>query len=96
VRRVRRARGCCPAHDGIAEVGGNLAYLAPERCLDLYRLAFNGEVRSSQTGRALAVLAHEAWHLRGERNEGTTECYALQSAVDIGRRFGSRTKEPAS
>jgi len=74
--------------DGIAEVGGNLAYLAPERCLDLYRLAFNGEVRSSQTGRALAVLAHEAWHLRGERNEGTTECYALQSAVDIGRRFG--------
>src|SRR6185295_1284596 len=74
--------------DGIAEVGGTLAYLAPERCLDLYRLAFNGEVRSSQTGRALAVLAHEAWHLRGERNEGTTECYALQSAVDIGRRFG--------
>jgi hypothetical protein len=74
--------------DGIAEVGGNLAYLVPERCLDLYRLAFNGEVRSSQTGRALAVLAHEAWHLRGVRDEGTTECYALQSAVDIGRRFG--------
>ena len=45
-------------------------------------------MRSSQTGRALAVLAHEAWHLRGVRDEGTTECYALQSAVDIGRRFG--------
>jgi hypothetical protein len=74
--------------DGVATVGGELAYLAPERCLDLYRLAFRDEVRSSQTARALAVLAHEAWHLRGVRDEGTTECYALQSAVELGRRLG--------
>jgi hypothetical protein len=74
--------------DGAAIVGGNVAYLTPERCYDLYRLAFRGEVSSSQTARALAVLAHEAWHLRGIRDEGTTECYALQSAVEIGRRFG--------
>jgi hypothetical protein len=63
--------------DGVAVVGGELAYLTPERCLDLYRLAFKGEVRSNRTGRALAVLAHEAWHLRGLADEGTTECYAL-------------------
>ena len=74
--------------DGVAAVGGNLAYLTPERCLDLYRLAFKDEVRSSQTARALAVLAHEAWHLRGVRDEATTECYALQSAVEIGQRLG--------
>jgi hypothetical protein len=74
--------------DGVATVGGELAYLTPERCLDLYRLAFEGEVRSSQTARALAVLAHEAWHLRGIRDEGATECYALQSAVALGRRLG--------
>ena len=74
--------------DGAAAVGDDLAYLAPERCLDLYRLAFDGDVRGSQTGRALAVLAHEAWHLRGVRDEGTTECYALQSGVEIGRRLG--------
>jgi hypothetical protein len=74
--------------DGVAAVGGNLAYLTPERCLDLYRLAFKDEVRSSQTARALAVLAHEAWHLRGVSDEGTTECYALQSAVDLGQRLG--------
>jgi hypothetical protein len=74
--------------DGVAVVGGDLAYLTPERCLDLYRLAFKGEIRSSRTGRALAVLAHEAWHLRGESDEGTTECYALQAAVEIGRRLG--------
>jgi hypothetical protein len=74
--------------DGVATVGGEVAYLTPERCLDLYRLAFEDEVRSSQTARALAVLAHEAWHLRGVRDEGTTECYALQSAVELGERLG--------
>jgi uncharacterized small protein (DUF1192 family) len=74
--------------DGVAQVGGDLAYLTPERCLDLYRLAFEGEVTGSQTGRAISVLAHEAWHLRGEANEGRTECYALQSGVELGRRLG--------
>ena len=74
--------------DGVALVAGNLPYLTPERCLDLYRLAFDGEIKSSRTARALAVLAHESWHLRGERDEGTTECYALQSGVDVGRSFG--------
>lgn len=74
--------------DGIATVGGDLAYLTPERCLDLYRLAFEGEVTSSQTARAIAVLAHEAWHLHGIRDEGTTECYALQSGVGLGQRLG--------
>jgi hypothetical protein len=74
--------------DGVAAVGGDRAYLTPERCFDLYRLAFEGEVTSSQTARALAVLAHEAWHLRGVSDEGATECYALQSGVGIGQRFG--------
>ena len=74
--------------DGVAAVGGDLAYLTPERCLDLYRLAFEDEVRGSQSGRALAVLGHETWHLRGVRDEGTTECYGLQSGVELGRRFG--------
>jgi hypothetical protein len=74
--------------DGVAEVGGDLAFLTPERCFDLYRLAFDGEERGAQTGRALAVLAHEAWHLRGVSDEGATECYALQSGVALGRRLG--------
>jgi hypothetical protein len=74
--------------DGVATVGGDRAYLTPERCYDLYRLAFEGEVTASQTARAVAVLAHEAWHLRGVRDEGTTECYALQSGVELGERLG--------
>jgi hypothetical protein len=74
--------------DGIAQVGGSLAYLVPDRCYHLYRLAFEGDVSFSQTARAVAVLAHEAWHLRGVRDEGTTECYALQSGVELGQRLG--------
>jgi hypothetical protein len=74
--------------DGVALVGGSAAYLTPERCLALYRLAFEGDINSNQTGRAIAVLAHEAWHLRGVGDEGTTECYALQSGVELGQRLG--------
>ncbi|MGH3016263.1 MAG: hypothetical protein ACRDNN_15065, partial [Gaiellaceae bacterium] len=80
--------GAVQHSDGVAAVGGDLAYLTPERCLDLYRLAFEDEVRGSQTGRALAVLGHETWHLRGVRDEGATECYGLQSGVELGRRLG--------
>jgi hypothetical protein len=74
--------------DGVAVLGGRLAYLTPARCYDLYRLEHDGHVSFSQTGRALAVLAHESWHLRGERNEGITECLAFQSGVGLGRRLG--------
>jgi hypothetical protein len=74
--------------DGVAVVGGELAILTPEICHDLYRLAFEGEVTGARTGRAVAVLAHEAWHLRGERDEGRTECYGLQSGVELGERLG--------
>jgi hypothetical protein len=74
--------------DGVAVVGGDLALLTPEICDDLYRLAFEDETTGSRTGRAIAVLAHEAWHLRGESDEATTECYALQSGVALGQRLG--------
>ena len=74
--------------DGVAEVGGDLAFLTPERCFDLYRLAFEDEEGDARGGRAIAVLAHEAWHLRGERDEGVVNCYAFQSGVELGRRLG--------
>ena len=74
--------------DGVATVGGTRAYLTPERCYDLYRLAFRHDVVFSRTARALDVLAHESWHLRGVRNEARTECYALQSGVKLGERLG--------
>ena len=84
-----RIVGAVQHSDGVAEVGGDLGYLTPARCYDLYRQAFEGGGPFSQTARAIAVLAHEAWHLRGERNEGRTECFALQSGVDVARRLGA-------
>ena len=74
--------------DGIAEVGGTNALLTPEICFQLHRLVGGDEGAFSQTARAIAVLAHEAWHLRGERDEGVTNCYAFQSGVELGERLG--------
>ena len=75
--------------DGLAVVGGREAWLTPGICYRLYRLAEHGDHGSfSATGRAIAVLAHEAWHLRGVSDEGLANCYAFQSGVDVGVRLG--------
>ena len=75
--------------DGVAEVGGTNALLTPAICFRLHRLAFEDDEGSfSQTARAIAVLAHEAWHLRGESDEGVANCYAFQSGVALGVRLG--------
>jgi hypothetical protein len=94
VARVRcdaegEAVGIVQHADGVAEVGGSNAYLTPDICYRLYRLAFKDDEGSfSQTARAIAVLAHEAWHLQGETDEGIVNCYAFQRGVEIGRRLG--------
>jgi len=75
--------------DGVAEVGGGQAYLTPAICDTLYQLAFKDRVRSfPRTARAIAVLGHEAQHLRGVRNEGLANCYGFQSGVEIGINLG--------
>jgi hypothetical protein len=75
--------------DGVAEVGGDQAYLTPAICDTLYQLAFKDRVQSfPRTARAIAVLAHEAWHLKGVRNEGLANCYGFQSGVEIGQQLG--------
>ena len=84
-----KAVGVVQHADGLAEVGGRDAFLTPEICFRLHRLAFDGDEGSfGETARAIAVLAHEAWHLRGERDEGVVNCYAFQSGVELGRRLG--------
>jgi hypothetical protein len=75
--------------DGLAEVGGDQAFLTPAICDTLYQLAIKHRVQSfSRTARAIAVLGHESWHLRGERDEGFANCYGFQSGVDIGVHLG--------
>ena len=84
-----KAVGIVQHSDGLAEVGGTNAFLTPAICYRLHRLAFDGDEGSfSQTARAIAVLAHEAWHLRGVRDEGVVNCYAFQSGVALGQRLG--------
>jgi hypothetical protein len=75
--------------DGAAPVGGRVAYLVPSLCDSLYQLGFKHRVRSfSGTARAIAVLAHESWHLHGVSDEGLTNCYAFQSGVAVGVGLG--------
>jgi hypothetical protein len=75
--------------DGLAFVGGRRAYLTPSICNTLYQLAFKHRVQSFPgTGRAIAVLAHESWHLHGVADEGLTNCYAFQSGVQLGVDLG--------
>jgi hypothetical protein len=75
--------------DGAAQVGGRVAYLVPDLCDQLYQLEFKHRVPSfSHTGRAIAVLAHESWHLNGVANEGLANCFAFQSGVAVGVHLG--------
>lgn len=84
-----QAVGVVQHSDGLAEIGGRRAYLTPAICYRLHRVAFEDDEGSfSETARAIAVLAHEAWHLRGVRDEGVTNCYAFQSGVELGQRLG--------
>ena len=74
--------------DGAALVGGRVAYIVPSLCDELYQLRFKHRVRGSKTGRAIAVLAHEAWHLNGVSNEGLANCFGFQSGVGVGVDLG--------
>ncbi|MGH2996091.1 MAG: hypothetical protein ACRDN6_04410 [Gaiellaceae bacterium] len=38
---------------------------------------------------AVQTLAHESWHLRGERDEARTECFGLQTTAYVAGRLGA-------
>ena len=74
---------------GVAFISRAVAFLEPTICRSLYRIAFEGELGPRDAAAfAITVLAHEATHLRGIRNEAETECYALQEGVSLGERLG--------
>ncbi len=75
--------------DGVAQVGGTRAWLTPSICFRLYRVIDHHDSNLfAPTGRAIAVLAHESWHLHRVTSEGLANCYAFQSGVVIGARLG--------
>ena len=74
--------------DGLADVGGSRMWITPGVC---YRLAKVPQMTGSTetaTGRAIAVLAHEAWHLHGVRSESLANCYAYRSGIRVGQALG--------
>jgi hypothetical protein len=42
---------------------------------------------------ALQTLAHESWHLAGERDEAVTECNALQTTAWVAEQLGATAAE---
>jgi hypothetical protein len=45
------------------------------------------------SAQALTVLAHESTHLRGVRNEATTQCYAMQTVPRVARALGASAED---
>jgi hypothetical protein len=74
--------------DGLAEVRGRRAWLTPQICYQLYLIHKNGRANGPSSGQAIAVLAHEAWHLNGETSEARANCFAYQSGVAVGAALG--------
>jgi hypothetical protein len=74
---------------GVAFIRRGLAYLEPGVCRTLHDLiAERTPGNREDAAFAVTVLAHEATHLRGIRNEAVTECYALQEGSRLGVRLG--------
>ena len=81
---------------GVAFIPRALAYLEPGVCRSLYRVTFEERVGARDDAAfAITVLAHEATHLRGVRDEAVTECYALQEGVMLGRAARPRCRDGA-
>jgi hypothetical protein len=48
-----------------------------------------------ETARALATLAHEAYHLAGVRDEAAAECYAIQTVDFVTEKLGATAVQGA-
>jgi len=74
--------------DGLAEVGGSRMWVTPGVCYRLAKVPRMSLSTETASGHAIAVLAHEAWHLNGVQSEAIANCYAYQSGVQVGRALG--------
>ncbi len=74
--------------DGLAVVGGQRMWITPGICYRLAKVPRMSPSTETASGHAIAVLAHEAWHLHGVQSEALANCYAYQSGVQVGRAFG--------
>lgn len=61
--------------------------------LDCLALAAHCPEAAENAAVAVNVLSHEAWHLRGVRDEAATQCYALQTNAETALRLGASADE---
>jgi hypothetical protein len=74
--------------NGLAEVRGRRMWVTPGICYRLAKVPHMTASTETTTANAIAVLAHEAWHLHGVGSEAVANCYAYQSGVHVGRALG--------
>ena len=72
---------------------GDRTDLVGEACRDLKAYLGGDREPRTDTATAVHVLAHEAVHLRGVRNEAVTECTSVQLTAETARRLGASREE---
>jgi len=69
---------------------GDIAHLQYEACENLRDWLRSPKIDPTRDQViAVHVLAHEAWHLRGELNEAITECSSLQRTAAVAQSLGA-------
>jgi len=77
-------------------VGSSETYLSPDVCATLLGRINGKAVILDALGASVDVIAHESIHMRGESDEGVTECDAIRSVPDfLVKRWGFRKGSPA-
>lgn len=80
---------------GVAYPARATTYLKTSVCRDLYDVIRERSAHGDRRAESILVLAHEAVHLAGQLDEGSTECLALQAGVGLGRRLGLDDEDAA-
>jgi len=77
-------------------VCGDLAAYGKTRKRSDFACVYGSVPCSARVERAVyaaLILSHESQHLRGVRDEGVTECYAIQMLPPVAQRLGSPPEE---
>ncbi len=72
---------------GAALIGGTVMRFAPDICQFLLSRQRGRPVPLYSLGASILAFTHEAIHLRGERDEGKTDCTASYEMAGVAQRF---------
>lgn len=79
--------------NGLATPGTDVMYLSPDACAFMRARQRAKPVALYSIGASILGLTHESVHLRGETDEGKTDCAASHEMVAVAQRFfGFKTR----